>query len=60
MIINSKETILYIFTLNFRTNLVGSNTIVNIKGIKAKKYFYFYYVDNNKKSNLDYNILLNS
>ena len=60
MIINSKETILCVFTLNFLTNLVGGNTIVNIKGIKAKKYYCFYYIDSNEKSNLDYNMLSNN
>ena len=60
MIINSEETILCVFTLNFLTNLVRGNTIVNIKEIKAKKYYRFCYINSNEKGNLDYNILSNS
>ncbi|KAH8745707.1 hypothetical protein BGZ57DRAFT_778289, partial [Hyaloscypha finlandica] len=59
-VINSEETILCIFTLNFLTNLVGGNTTINIKGIKAKKYCRFCYIDSNKRGNLDYNMLSNS
>lgn len=57
--INREETNFCIFIINWLINLIGGNTIIKIKGIKAKYYYRFYYISKSKRGNLDYNILSN-
>jgi hypothetical protein len=57
--INGEETTFCVFILNFLTNLVGGNSAVNIKGIKAKKSCWFCFTSTTERADLSYNIVAN-